>query len=151
MIEIIILKVKQLDTKKLNRLVEESAGEGFRHIKRLVNDFETGANKFDNDGEALFIAYQGNDVVGVCGLNQDLNVNRKEVGRVRRLYVSQRVRRFGIGRMLMDSVIEEARKNYKMLVLKTDNPIADTFYRSIGFMVTFDSENDSHFLLLPSN
>nr|WP_243864879.1 GNAT family N-acetyltransferase [Paenibacillus castaneae] len=131
-------------------MVEESAGEGFRHIKRLVNDFESGVNKFDKDGEALFIAYQGNDVVGVCGLNQDLNV-RKEVGRVRRLYVSQRVRRFGIGRMLMDSVIEEARKNYKMLVLKTDNPIADTFYRSIGFMVNIDSENDCHFLLLPSN
>lgn len=148
--EIIILKVKQLDTQKLNRLVEESTGEGFRHIKRLVDDFETGANKFDKDGEALFIAHQGNDVVGVCGLNQDLNV-RKEVGRVRRLYVSQRGRRFGIGRMLMDSVIAEARKNYKMLVLKTDNPIADTFYRSIGFMVNIDSENDSHFLLLPSN
>jgi hypothetical protein len=54
--EIIILKVNHLDTHKLKLLVEESAGEGFHHIKRLVNDFETGANKFDNDGESLFIA-----------------------------------------------------------------------------------------------
>ncbi|RCW42422.1 GNAT family N-acetyltransferase [Paenibacillus prosopidis] len=83
-------------------------------------------------------------------MNQDPYVNSKEVGRVRRLYVSQRVRRFGIGRMLMDSVIAEASKNYKMLVLKTDNPVADTFYRSIGFSVNFNSENESHFLLLPN-
>jgi GNAT superfamily N-acetyltransferase len=84
-------------------------------------------------------------------LNQDPYLNRKDVGRVRRLYVSQRVRRFGIGRMLMDSVITEARRNYKMLVLKTDNPIADTFYRSIGFSVNINSENESHFLQLQAS
>lgn len=149
--EIIILKVNHLDTHKLKQLVVESAGEGFRHIKRLVTDFETGANKFDKDGEALFIAYQSSEVVGVCGLNQDPYMNSKKVGRVRRLYVSKKVRRFGIGRMLMDSVITEARKHYNMLVLKTDNPIADTFYRFIGFSVNINSENDSHFLLLSSN
>jgi hypothetical protein len=32
-----------------------------------------------------------------------------------------------------------------------DNPIADVFYRSIGFSVDFDSENSSHFLRLELN
>jgi ribosomal protein S18 acetylase RimI-like enzyme len=64
------------------------------------------------------------------------------------MYVSPSVRRFGIGRMLMDSVITEARNNYQMLVLKTDNPVADLFYRSIGFSVKDDSENDTHLLQL---
>jgi predicted GNAT family acetyltransferase len=50
--------------------------------------------------------------------------------------------------MLMDSVITEARNNYQMLVLKTDNPVADLFYRSIGFSVKDDSENDTHLLQL---
>jgi GNAT superfamily N-acetyltransferase len=146
--EIIIEKVKHLDTHKLILLVDESASEGFRHLKRLVNDYETGANIFDKDGEALFIAYQNNDIVGVCGLNQDPYAKSKDIGRVRRLYVSPRVRRFGVGRTLMDSVIAEARKNYKLLVLRTDNPIADVFYRSIGFSLNLDSENDSHLLQL---
>ncbi|MFD0678322.1 MULTISPECIES: GNAT family N-acetyltransferase [unclassified Paenibacillus] len=146
--EIIIQKVNHLDTHKLILLVEESASEGFRHIKRLVNDYETGANKFDKEGEALFIAYQNNEIVGVCGLNRDPYVKSKEVGRVRWLYISPRVRRLGIGRTLMDSVITEARKKYKMLVLRTDNPIADVFYLSIGFSVKLDSENDSHLLQL---
>lgn len=149
--KIVIRKVNNLNTQILKILVEESMDEGFRHLKRLENDFETGANKFDRDGEALFIAYQNSDIVGVCGLNRDPYVNSKDVGRVRRLYVSSRVRRFGVGRMLMDSVILEARKNYNLLVLRTDNPIADIFYRSIGFTVNFNSKNDSHFLRLAFN
>ncbi|MDQ0114037.1 hypothetical protein [Paenibacillus harenae] len=61
--EILIQKVNHLDTRKLLLLVEESTSEGFRHLKRLVNDYETGVNKFDKDGEAVFIAYQNNDIV----------------------------------------------------------------------------------------
>ncbi|WP_307205381.1 GNAT family N-acetyltransferase [Paenibacillus harenae] len=84
----------------------------------------------------------------MCGLNQDPYANSNEVGRVRRLYVSSRVRRFGIGKMLMDSVIAEARKCYTMLVLKTDNPVADVFYHSIGFTVITDPKNETHYLRL---
>jgi GNAT superfamily N-acetyltransferase len=149
--EIFIQKVNHLDTHKLVLLVEESVSEGFRHIRRLVTDYENGVNKFDKDGEALFIAYQINNIVGVCGLNQDPYSNNTDVGRVRRLYVSPRLRRFGIGRMLMDSVIAEAKQHYKLLALKTDNPTADVFYRSIGFSVDCDSENRSHFLNLELN
>lgn len=96
--EFVIQKINHLDTHKLLPLVEESTIEGFRHLKRLVNDYESGVNKFDKDGEALFIALQNNEIVGVCGLNSDPYVTSKEVGRVRRLYVLPRVRRFGLGR-----------------------------------------------------
>lgn len=149
--EIVIQKVKQLDTGKLLRLVDESEIEGFRHIKRLVIDYENGANKFDKEGEALFIALQNNEIVGVCGLNSNPYESSYDVGRIRRLYVSPRVRRFGIGRMLMNYVIEEARNTYKLLVLRTHNPIADIFYQSLGFSNKFDSENDTHFLQLEQN
>ncbi|WP_315956186.1 GNAT family N-acetyltransferase [Paenibacillus violae] len=101
------------------QLVEESTLEGFRHLKRLVSDYEAGTNRFDKDGEALFIATQNGDIVGVCGLNQDPIAGN---GRVRRLYVLPDARRFGIGRLLMEAVITEAKNYYRMLVLKTDNP-----------------------------
>ncbi|MDQ0887859.1 GNAT superfamily N-acetyltransferase [Paenibacillus sp. V4I9] len=146
--EFIITKVNHLDTHKLNLLVEESMSEGFRHLKRLVTDYEDGTNKFDLDGEALFLAIKNGDIVGICGLNQAPHSENIEIGRVRRMYVSPSVRRFGIWRMLMDSVIAEARNYYQILVLKTDNPVADLFYRSIGFSVKDDSENDTHLLQL---
>ncbi|GLX68044.1 GNAT family N-acetyltransferase [Paenibacillus glycanilyticus] len=147
---IIITKVKQLDIYDLTQLVDESTSEGFRHLKRLVGDYEAGTNKFDMAGEALFLAIKHGEIVGVCGLNQGLHANSSKVGRVRRLYVSPNARRFGVGRMLMNSVIAEARNHYQMLVLKTDNPVADLFYRSIGFLDKADSEIDTHFLELSS-
>jgi len=146
--EFIITKVNHLETYKLTRLLEESTSEEFRHLKRLVADYEAGTNRFDGVGEALFIAVINGDIVGVCGLNQDPYAGSKAVGRVRRLYVLASVRRFGIGRLLMDSVIAEAKNYYQLLVLKTDNPNADLFYHSIGFSNMADSENDTHFLKL---
>lgn len=146
--EITITKVNHLETNKIMQLVEESTIEGFRHLKRLVSDYEAGTNRFDKVGEALFSANINGDFVGICGLNQDPLAGNKEVGRVRRLYVLPNARRFGIGRLLMDSVITEAKNYYRMLVLKTDNPAADLFYQSIGFSVSADSENDTHFVKL---
>jgi GNAT superfamily N-acetyltransferase len=144
-------KVDDLDTNLLVPLAEESAREGFRHLGRLINEYDAGSNQFDQEGEALFIVYLDRDIVGVCGLNRDPNSSCASTGRVRRLYVLPRVRRFGIGRMLMDAVIAEARKSYHKLVLKTDNPQADGFYRSIGFSINSDSDTHTHFLQLENN
>ncbi|SFK83177.1 Acetyltransferase (GNAT) domain-containing protein [Paenibacillus sp. 1_12] len=141
-------KVNQLPTQPLLSLVEESTNEGFRHLKRLVSDYESGHNKFDKLGEALFVAYHHNDIVGVCGLNQDPYVTEGKVGRVRRLYVSPKFRRSGVGRLLMDAVIVEARKYYYRLVLRTDNFAADIFYRLLGFSVDLESTHNSHVLHL---
>ncbi|WP_407946335.1 GNAT family N-acetyltransferase [Paenibacillus alkaliterrae] len=93
--------------------------EGSRHLKRLVNDYESGTSKFDKRGEALFIAYHNNAIVGVCGLNQEPQENKEKVGRARRLYVSSKLRRFGVGQSLMDAVISEARKNFNILSQKS--------------------------------
>jgi hypothetical protein len=43
-------------------------------------------------------------------------------------------RRKGIGTQLAHAVIGAARGHFARLRLRTDNPIADAFYRSLGFM-----------------
>lgn len=146
--DINIQKVLTLDTDPLNHLVEESINEGYRHLKRLVDDFETGVNTFNKQGEALFVAVKDGQIAGVCGLNQDPFSISLNVGRVRRMYVSPAVRRSGVGRMLVNSVIAEARKNYMALVLRTDNPVADFFYRSCGFSVSLHEDHHTHILQL---
>ncbi|WP_051621053.1 GNAT family N-acetyltransferase [Paenibacillus sp. UNC451MF] len=146
--EVVIKKVNRLDTLELSLLVNESTNEGFRHLQRLVNDYESARNTFDKQGEAIFIAYHQGKVVGVCGLNQDPYAKENKVGRVRRMYVSSGSRRLGIGRLLMDAVISEARRHYSLLVLKTDNPGADLFYRSLGFVADTPSAHYSHVLTL---
>jgi GNAT superfamily N-acetyltransferase len=140
-----IIQVNQLPN-EISQLVEESTDEGFRHSKRLVDEYQNGTNRFDKQGEALFIAYTGNQIIGVSGLNQDPYSDGDGIGRVRRLYVSRAFRRFGVGRLLMVAVVEEARKHYTKLVLFTNNPVADSFYCSIGFTVETDKEHNSHYL-----
>ncbi|WP_282937381.1 GNAT family N-acetyltransferase [Paenibacillus sp. RC67] len=146
--EIVIQKIDQLDTLQLSSLVEESIKEGFRHLQRLINDYESGVNTFDKQGEALFLAYDKENLVGVCGLNQDPYANDKKVGRVRRMYVSSGSRRKGVGRLLMQAVITEARRHSSMLVLRTDNPKSDLFYQSLGFIADAKSNHYSHVLQL---
>ncbi|MBE1446798.1 GNAT family N-acetyltransferase [Paenibacillus sp. OAS669] len=146
--EVIIHKAEQLDGSELTRLVEESTGEGFRHLQRLIRDYESGTNTFDKQGEALFLAYYQGALAGVCGLNQDPYALDQPVGRVRRMYVSTGSRRLGIGRRLMEAVIAEARCHYSMLVLRTDNPEADRFYRSLGFKPDETADHNSHYLPL---
>ncbi|WNQ08823.1 GNAT family N-acetyltransferase [Paenibacillus aurantius] len=140
-----IRKIGSHDIHRLDLLVEESVREGFRHLTRLVNEYASGVNRFGKDGEALFMAMRNKEVVGVCGgLNRDPFTAGKERGRVRRLYTSPSARRSGIGRKLMQAVMIEARKHYKCLTLKTDNPAADAFYRSLGFQVISGSDTDTH-------
>lgn len=146
-----IRKIDHLDTGILKRLVQESGREGFRHIQRLVDEYEAGKNRFHQAGEALFIAFRNGDAVGVCGLNQDPYSLSPDTGRVRRLYVSPSVRRLGIGRMLMQSVMAEAEQHFAWLVLRTDNSAADAFYRSLGFSAVSDSEHASHCIKLKSD
>jgi GNAT superfamily N-acetyltransferase len=132
----------------MQKLAEESSRDGFRNMKRLLDDYSNGTNRFDKLGEALFSAYIQDQVVGICGLNRDLSVSDETVGRVRRLYVLQDFRRLGVGRLLMQAVVEEAGIYFDKLILFNDNPIADRFYRSIGFTASKDAGHFTHELKL---
>lgn len=144
---LLLLKHGSFVPEDITHLVEESMTEGFRHIKRLVDDYESGTNRFDKPGEALFTVTYESRIVGVCGLNRDPHSDPL-VGRVRRLYVSREFRRQGVARLLMGNVIEEARKHYDKVVLRTDNPVADQFYRSLGFVAQSNDERVTHYLNL---
>jgi hypothetical protein len=69
--KVTITKIGQLFDDDILHLINESINQGFRHLKRLVDEYQDGTNRFDKQGEALFIAYAKNQIVGICGLNQD--------------------------------------------------------------------------------
>ncbi|MGM1048054.1 MAG: GNAT family N-acetyltransferase [Bacillota bacterium] len=131
----------------LTELLAQSTAEGFRHINRLINDYITGINRFQNEDEALFECRVQNRVIGICGLNRD-PYSEEVIGRVRRLYVLKEFRRYGIGRRLTEEVINTAKSHYRKLVLKTDNPNASEFYKALGFKEVMDDEKVTHYLEL---
>jgi GNAT superfamily N-acetyltransferase len=130
---IAIVRVKQLPPDRLAELVAESEAAGFRFVRWLVEDWDSGNNRFDGPGEALFAALSGSRVIGVCGLNADPYTAAPGVGRVRRLYVLAAFRRSGVGRRLVRAVVATARGHFHQLRLRTDSEAAARFYEALGF------------------
>ncbi|MBI2205996.1 MAG: GNAT family N-acetyltransferase [Candidatus Rokubacteria bacterium] len=117
----------------LGALIAESEAHGLRFVRRLADEWTSGANRFDRPGEALFAARITGDVVGVCGLNVDPYAADPNVGRVRHLYVLLAHRRCGIGRQLVAEVIDAARGRFQTLRLSTVNSAAAELYERMGF------------------
>ena len=133
---------------RLRPLVAESERQGFRFVRRLVEEWTHGVNRFDRPGEVLFAARSGDDVVGVCGLNVDPYADDSRVGRVRHLYVLALHRRAGIGEHLVADVIESARGRFARLHLRTTSAPAARLYERLGFRSTPGASHHSHALHL---
>ena len=98
-----------------------------------MDEWADGSNRFDRPGEALFGAWVGGRLVGVCGLNVDPYAGDDRVGRVRHLYVLRDCRRLGAGRELVEQVLAAARGRFGVLRLSTNNPAAARLYEGLGF------------------
>ena len=117
----------------LGALIAESEQQGLLLVRRLAEEWASGANRFERPGEALFVARLAGQVVGVCGLNVDPYATEPNVGRVRHLYVLLAYRRLGVGRQLVTEVMATARGRFARLHLRTNNPAAAQLYESLGF------------------
>jgi ribosomal protein S18 acetylase RimI-like enzyme len=139
-----VTHLKVLPPDRLADLLVESEREGFAFVRRLVDDWESGDNRFDRAGEVFFAAVDGGRVVGVCGLNNDPYLPGGRVGRVRHLYVSAAFRRRGIGAELIAAVILAGRGTFDRLRLRTESESAARFYESLGFRRTDGEPDCSH-------
>lgn len=128
-----IERVTSLPAEELAGLVAASEAEGFGFLRRLREEWTTARERFDRPGEAFFTARTQGRLVGVCGLSRDPYAGQPDVGRVRRLYVLPAHRQHGVGRRLVETVLEAARPHFRLLSLRTDNPVAARFYEGLGF------------------
>ncbi|TPN31783.1 GNAT family N-acetyltransferase [Mesorhizobium sp. B2-3-3] len=119
-------------TPAFDRLKEESRLEGYWMLVRLGDGWASGRDKFLKRGEALFGAWHGAELAGVCGLNIDPYFEGRDHGRVRHLFVSARHRRAGLGRMLVETVIDRARQYFTVLNTRAPRE-AFAFYERLGF------------------
>ncbi|PYM80776.1 MAG: GNAT family N-acetyltransferase, partial [Candidatus Rokuibacteriota bacterium] len=61
-------RISDLEAGQVAALVAESEAQGLRFVRRLAEEWASGANRFDRPGEALFVARDDRRVVGVGGL-----------------------------------------------------------------------------------
>lgn len=121
------------DPSEFGPLVEESVAEGHDFLRRLLREFEQGSNTFQRPGEGLWCARDAQGtVVGVAGLNQDPFQTDQVVGRLRRVYVAAAWRSRGVGRALVNQVLQAAQEHFPRLQLRSSQQ-AMPFYDRLGF------------------
>lgn len=128
-------------------LMEESRREGFWMLVRLHDGWTSRRNQFRKRGEALFGAWVGDELVGVCGLNVDPYFPGSGQARVRHLYVRPASRRHGVGRKLVDTVIERAAAHFTVLNLRAPET-AFAFYEALGLLRVEGAEYLTHRMVL---
>jgi GNAT superfamily N-acetyltransferase len=129
------LIIARLDALPLDRFAEmlvESEVCGYRFLRRVVDAWESGANRFSRPGEAFLIAELGTRWVGVCGLSIDPYLDDPRVGRVRNVYVLAEYRGAGIGRRLVEEAIARARVRFDTLRLRGEEEGHARRYESLG-------------------
>jgi GNAT superfamily N-acetyltransferase len=130
----------ELPAPGLTQLQTDARNEGYKFIETLVKQWSTGENRFDAPGEVLCGCTDEGLLVAVGGLTRDPFTTASDVGRIRRVYVRPAWRNRGFGRALVTSLVEHARKKFRYVRLRAENPSAARLYERIGFIPSEESD-----------
>ena len=100
-----ILRITNI-SKEIRELAKIASIDGHRNIETLVDEFDSGVNRFGKPGEALFGAYEATSILGIGGINKDPYHGQAKVARVRRLFIRPDARRRGVATALMIQIEE---------------------------------------------
>lgn len=139
-----VIHITDLLLSQLEPLLVESQREGFRFLCRLKDEWLSGVNRFDQAGEGLFGVIVADELVAIGGLNRESGA----CGRLRRFYVAGKHRRKGVGRLLARHILMFGVEHFEKIVLHTETPAAEKFYRSLGFRRITGCANPTHSLTL---
>jgi GNAT superfamily N-acetyltransferase len=143
-----IVQIEQLSLADLQPLLPEARQQGFEFLDRLVEEYFGGINQFTQPGEALFGVYSDQHMIAIGGLNRDPYLQEGDTGRVRHVYVLSSWRGQGVGKQLVQRIIDEARRHYRLLTLRTLTEPASKFYCAIGFQMKPEIFAATHHLVL---
>jgi GNAT superfamily N-acetyltransferase len=109
-------------------------------VDLCFQDFEQELSSLPGDYQSprgtLLLALVDGDVAGCCALRPIDNVDYANAAEMKRLFVRKAFRRFGLGRMLAEAILDAARMaGYNTVLLDTldDMEAARTLYEDLGF------------------
>lgn len=113
-----------------------AADEAFDMLRKLKEEWESGANRFDRPGEALVAAMDGPVLAGLGAIRQDANI--PDALRMSRFYVYPPYRRRGVGRTIAEFLLHRPEVEGKTITLNAPHAEAARFWEALGFV------RDSH-------
>ncbi|MEK3973267.1 GNAT family N-acetyltransferase [Psychrobacillus sp. FSL K6-1267] len=137
-----VRRISDLKEVDVSKLIEESEKEGYRFVSRLASEYEDGTNRFSEQGEALYGAWEAEELVAIGGLNRD--ILGSDSARLHRFYTLPDYRRKGIGSELFKVILVGAKGQFNEITTKTESTKADAFYRANGFIFDRRSPDTTH-------
>jgi GNAT superfamily N-acetyltransferase len=121
---------------EFHRLLDASLEEGVWNMQLRLQHWKSGAERFDQQGEALFAALQGGTLIGMAGTTRE----KDDLGpamRMRRLYVLPEWRRRGVARTLARQCMDTGLQTAPTLTCNAQaSAAAGPFWISMGFVPT---------------
>ena len=118
-----------------------------RFLHRLREQWLNGSERYCEPGELLVGAFDGTELIGVGAISLDPYEPAPGLARLRHVYVRKLRRGQGIGRRVVEHLIEHARGHFRVLRLKTENPDAAALYERLGFACSSEGR-ETHRLVL---
>ena len=100
----------------VNHLLEEEFGGSFHHLE--ADDLDNLMKAYSGKRDLFLVLKDGDEVIGTVGVKED----SKEVGLLRRLFISPKYRNKGYGKMLVQKAIDFCTENnYEMISFRGNN------------------------------
>jgi ribosomal protein S18 acetylase RimI-like enzyme len=114
------------------RLAPEAFGSTFAAENAQPREFF--AARLENSG--VFAAFAAGEIVGMAAFFANRGPKDSHRGHLVGMYVRAEARRRGVGRRLVEAVIEHARRHVEILELRvvSSNDAARRLYQSLGFV-----------------
>ncbi len=117
----------------IDALVTASKAEGIRNISMLVDQWQSGEQRFDQHNAALFAAYRDGDLAGIGGITREDGLDEPAM-RVRRFYVLPPFRRSGIATALARACMTHGLSTCPTLTCNAQaSDAAGVFWEAMGF------------------
>lgn len=129
----------------IDSLDAAAQAEGYRMLSVLIGEWTAGTNRFNGPGELLMGAFDGDQVIGIAGLNADPHADGSvRSGRIRRLYVGVGWRGHGVGSGLLATLRHAAEGTFDELAVFTPDESGARFYERCGFEPVAGAPRRSH-------
>jgi GNAT superfamily N-acetyltransferase len=143
-----IQPITHLTLDLLRPILDESLAEGYGFIQKLWDEYQSGKMTFCEDGAVLLGGYDEGRLIAIGGVHTDTYLDSPTIGRIRHVYVLREYRRHGVGKKLVQGLIDHASNHYTVLTLRTLTDHGDAFYKSLGFSTEPHYENATHAMQL---
>jgi GNAT superfamily N-acetyltransferase len=114
-------------------LIDASKAEGYDFVQKLWDEYQSGKATFQEPGAVLLGVYDDERLIAVGGVHSDPYLKEVSAGRIRHVYVLPEYRRGGMGKKLVQALMEYGANQFNTFTLRTMTQHGRDFYTALGF------------------